>query len=248
MFSKKSSRFLSLSESWAILSQELWEEDFIDELAALFKKEGVSAILEYGCGSGHILHGLAKRGFFGVGVDKSKKMISLAKENYSHPCARYVRSDWLGADFSFQHFDCVMCRGNSLPYVLGWEKDIKLFDAKKARKRIEKSIDFMVSNTGGLLYIDTTSQKEIDNRGGHIEISSGKVKLQGLIIHDWKNRTRYTFGGGNYGEFAFYGGSAGYLMRAEEIEEMLRARGITDIWRPALKNEKMYDVVCARTG
>ena len=68
-----------LSRYWYLLVD--WKTRLakeIPDLTALFKKEGVTRILDIGCGTGEHDIALAEAGFYVVGVDLSTRMISVA--------------------------------------------------------------------------------------------------------------------------------------------------------------------------
>ena len=70
------SRHFDLLVDWDVrLAKEI--EDF----TRVFKKENVTSVLDIGCGTGRHVIALAKAGFRAVGVDRSKRMVSVAREN-----------------------------------------------------------------------------------------------------------------------------------------------------------------------
>ena len=154
---------MSLSKEWALLSRAMYGQKFIDELAEFFRKNNIKTILECGCGDGNVLYGLAKRGFRGIGIDEDSEMIQMANQEHSHPNITYIRLDWLNLGKISEQYDCVMCRGNSLSYVLNWGKDKKT-PFEIIIKSIAKSISLMFDRLkpNGLLYTDTVRQEDIN--------------------------------------------------------------------------------------
>ena len=241
---------LSLSQEWDTLSRAMYGKDFIAELAELFKSHNVKTILECGCGGGHILAGLAERGFDVVGIDSDKEMIDIARKNYSK--LKFELMNWLDLNLLSAKFDAVMCRGNSLTNVDSW------FNRKLAPSHnliaklssIKTSLKIMWGKVrkGGLLYIDTISQKEIDSNGGNVNFSRDGINLCGRIIHDWENRERIINGLGIVNGKKFSGGTVSYLIKPSEMKILmadLRPKP-SRIGEPNLKNEVNYCVVCAK--
>jgi SAM-dependent methyltransferase len=237
---------ISLSQEWAILSRYFYGQEFIDELAEFLKREKINELLECGCGDGNVLRGLAEKGFYGLGIDTSSEMISMALKYNQHPNIIYQKLNWLDLEQISKNFDAVMCRGNSLASCISWETED--FNPDKAYSSLQKSLCLMFNKlkNGGLLYLDTVSQREIDNNGGEVEFNFDKFYLKGKIEYDWKTRTRKAYGQGIInGEF-FSGGASSYLIRPEELEDLLKSFNPPYIWRPELKNEINYQVICAK--
>jgi len=202
---------ISLSEEWGILSRAMYGKDFIEELSDFLKKQNVETILECGCGDGNILRELAKRGLKGIGIDGDRHLIQEALKNNVHKNIEYKYFNWVEIEKLKGTFDSIICRGNSLSYVVSWDK--KSFNQNLAKKEIEKSISLFFDKLrkGGLLYVDTIPQKEIDEGGGKVKINTGEIYLEGEVIHDWKKRLRYIGGSGMLGDKYFSGGSSSYL-------------------------------------
>lgn len=239
---------LSLSQEWDILSRAMYGKDFIAELAELFKSHNVKTILECGCGGGHILAGLAERGFDVVGIDSDKKMISIARNNY--PKLKFELMSWLDLNLLSAEFDAIMCRGNSLTNVDSWSsrKLAPIHNRITKLSLIKTSLKIMWGKVrkGGLLYIDTISQKEIDSNGGNVNFSRDGINLCGRIIHDWENRERIINGSGIVNGKKFSGGTVSYLIKPIEIINLLAELRPDCIFEPKLQNEVNYYVICAK--
>ena len=237
---------ISLSQEWAILSRHMYGQEFIDGLAEFFRQQEIRELLECGCGDGHVLKGLAEHGFHVVGIDASSEMISMALEHNQHPDIRYQQLNWLSLYMIDPTFDCVMCRGNSLTQCVSWER--QQFDPHTAEKYLVKSLDLMFGklNPGGLLYLDTISQKETDNEGGEVEFNFENFYLEGKIKHDWKTRTRRTSGRGLINGEEFSVTSCSYLIKPQEMIDLIRLYNPSKIWTPNIPHETNYQVICAR--
>ena len=97
----------------------------------------------------------------------------------------------------------------------------------------------------GLLYLDTISQREIDNDGGAIKIKTVNLDLKGKIEYDWEKRLRYMFGKGYVNKEYFEGNSTSYLITPKELEKIVKFFKTKKVWFPNFKNETNYDIICA---
>ncbi len=239
---------MTLSQEWSALSEAMYGEDFIAELAAFLRQNGAQRILECGCGNGYFLEGLARRGFCGIGIDAEPEMIAMAEQEHAHTNLTYILMNWLNLGRLGETFDAVICRGNSLTYVNSWDKEKHDFDSDTISILIEKSIRIMYRQLkpGGILYLDTVSQGEIALGSRAVTISLPDIELVGRIEHDWQKRARYISGSGMVHGQEFCGDSICYLLTADELVEILRSLQPTGIWQPKLAHEPNYDVVCAR--
>ena len=240
---------ISLSREWIFLSEKLWGDTFISELFEFLNNYKVKTLLECGCGGGHTLKGLAEKGVKCVGIDNDEEMINYAQNNNSHPLVEYIKMNWLDSRLINQTFDVVMCRGNSLSSVAGWNMTKDNFDKNKAEKLMIESLETMFKKVknGGLLYMDTISQKEIEQSGGKLEINIDGISLRGKIEHDWKRRMRSIYGSGVIYGKKFSGGNTSYLMTPDELVFLIKKFcNPSEIWMPIFKNEIMYQPVCAK--
>lgn len=237
---------MSLSKEWALLSRAMYGQEFIDELSDFLHRQKVKTILECGCGDGNVLYGLALKNFEGVGIDADKEMIEKANRDNLHKNIRYKLMDWKNLYQLPDVFDAVICRGNSIS-IVEWGKETK-FNPERIKQLIIKNIDLMLKKVkhGGLFYIDTTSQTEIDMGDHEIKINFPDISLKGKITYDWKNRIRRTYGKGIVHNEPFEGGAISYLITPKELEDIIKGFNIKKIWHPNIKNEKNYYIIYAR--
>jgi hypothetical protein len=153
--------------------------------------------------------------------------------------------DWQDIQRLSEKFDVVICRGNSLPYITSWENRYLNSDLKK--EDVKRSIGYFLERLrlGGLLYLDTCSQYELDNGGRNVEINTEKVKLSGSINYDNDKRIRIVTGSGIILGEPFEGRSTSLVITPNELEDIVRSCKPSVIWHPRLISEKNYDIVCA---
>ena len=238
---------MSLSKAWACISKEIYRKEFIDELAEFLKKQQVNRILECGCGDGNVLRGLAERGFSGIGIDGSSEMIEIASQDNNHLNLDYVHLDWLDLKRISGQYDCVMCRGNSLPYVNSWNRDSS-FDSQYVQEEINESLRVMWNrlSQNGLLYVDTVKESDFKERSREVNLSSPEIKLKGRIDINLEKRIRKVYGEGIVCGERFSGGTESYLLIPEELEGYITKLNPKKIWMPNLNHEINYQVICAK--
>ncbi len=238
---------MSLSKEWALLSRAMYGQNFIEELSNFLKRQKVRTILECGCGDGNILQGLVNNGFNGLGIDGDSEMIQMANQEHSHPNINYQVLNWLDLGRLSEQYDCVMCRGNSLSYVLNWGKD-KREPAEIVTKSVAKSIGLMFDRLriNGLLYVDTVRQKDIDAGNRKIELKYPNILLKGKIEYDLARRIRRTYGEGVVLGKEFKGGGESVFITPNELEGMILGLKPARVWHPNLKSEVNYHIVCAK--
>ncbi len=237
---------MSLQTAWAYISRELYGEEFIEELAGFLQKQRVKNILECGCGDGHVVHGLAQRGFNGLGIDSDPEMFSLALKDNQHPNIKYNCLGWLNLGILKEQFDAVICRGNSLPCISGWG-DFNV-EPKKTREEIRKSIGLFFGKLkkGGLLYLDTCPEVEINSYGREIEINSRDTHLLGTISYEQNRQVRRIEGNGIIHGEPYQGVSTSLVIHPNELEQMVSEHSPSAVWHQKLVNENNYEVICAK--
>jgi len=240
---------ISLSATWTAISSAMYDQSFINDISNLLKRQGAQKILECGCGNGHILKGLADNGFWGIGIDLDKEMIEMALKRNNHPQIRYYHMNWLDVAQLKETFDAVMCRGNNVSVGYCWGMSSENFDPKIAREVLIKSLKeiFAVLNPDGLLYLDTTSQKEIDNNGGEKKIDVGDIHIESLISYDWSRRLRSVYGKGWVGDKYFEGTGISYLITLDELKNLIQKVCVPEkIWFPDVPSEINYQPICVK--
>lgn len=91
------------------------EVDYIEKLIARFSKKKVKSILDLGCGTGTHAHLLSQKGYSVDGVDRSKKMIEIAKK---HETEHLI---FFGGDITTIHlekkFDAIVSLFHVVSYI-----------------------------------------------------------------------------------------------------------------------------------
>lgn len=250
---KKNLHKISLSEEWAELSKSFCDPEFIHYLAKFLKNQKVSNILECACGDGHVLFGLAKEGISGVGIDTDKLLIRRAKKINSSKHIKYKNTSILSLSddsaTSTKYFDAVMCRGNSITALNSWGSTPKTFSPKKCQQAIKIGLKQMWDRVklGGILYLDTTKQKDIDRGNYEILIKNDNLKIKGFIKIDKKYKRRDVFGYGIVNGKQFDGGSSSYLISPEELRRLIiKLLKPKKIWTPKEIQDKNYEIICVK--
>lgn len=94
----------------------------IDELSRIFKKANNKSVVDVGCGKGHHVNLLNKKGFDASGIDKSSSMITKAKKKY--PNYKFKTGDALDSvNFEQSSVDAITC----LYFTIYYMEDKKRF-------------------------------------------------------------------------------------------------------------------------
>ena len=88
----------------------------VDEISRIFKKANSKSIVDIGCGSGHHVNLLSKKGFDVNGIDKSSSMITKAKKKY--PKQKFKVGDALeSVQFEPSSKDAITCLYFTIYYI-----------------------------------------------------------------------------------------------------------------------------------
>jgi 2-polyprenyl-3-methyl-5-hydroxy-6-metoxy-1,4-benzoquinol methylase len=185
---------------WETALQFMYDDQYLLSLDRLFRENKVRRVLDCSCGVGFPAIGLKERGYDVVCADADEKMLRRFYRNCLSRGvkieARKLRWEELSSNFA-EEFDCVLCRGNSLPYAVSWV-DSKA-DVTKALPEIEKALKnmFAVLKPGGILYVDSTPREALTPRHTAFVERFGCMKINGKTIemvwhmkHDLVNKVR----------------------------------------------------------
>lgn len=125
------SNFLDYAKYYNLLYQDKNYDQEVDFIVHLIKKHHPHAktILDLGCGTGKHASILKERGYDLVGVDLSKEMISIAKNNY--PSIEFICTDFKDLQMN-KKFDVVISLFHVLSYQTKNEDIDKFFQCIRA--------------------------------------------------------------------------------------------------------------------
>jgi SAM-dependent methyltransferase len=237
----------------------MYNGEYVKSLDSLFREHGVKKILDASCGIGFPSIRLSKFGYNITCTDGSEEMLRRFRKNCVKEGVRLesARLKWqdLSRHFS-EEFDCVMCRGNSLPYVISWNGKA---DISNASAEIEISIKnfYRVLRKGGVLYLDIHTREALTPERTVITEDFGEKKINGIktsmrwkIRHDLVNSKRtwepcIIMKRGNATE-EIKAVVDGYHIKHHELLEFVRKAGFSRIEAyKHFRGEENYDVFLA---
>lgn len=185
---------------WETGLQFMYNGNYVKSLDRFLKEHNAKRVLDCSCGVGFPAIDLKKLGYDVFCTDADEKMLrrfyrNCVKEGVKIE-AKKLRWQQLSRNFK-QEFDCVFCRGNSLPYVVSWVESKN--DIRKALPEIEKSIQnmFKVIKSPGFLYVDaspreafTPKQTVFEENFGCRKMNCKTVEMVWKIKHDLVNHVR----------------------------------------------------------
>lgn len=170
----------TLSAHW-MLTIQLWDQEAIATGVHKFlTANGCKKVLDASGGSGDCVLHLANLGGLELAFnDASEDMVSLARARLAEaghtdvPLHAEFWSDMPGRVVGEGTYDCVMIRGNSLPYVASWDEATATLDAAQGRAALVDSLRgaFAMVRPGGLLLVD----KSPNDRHGCFPVSNSGV-------------------------------------------------------------------------
>lgn len=98
----------AIAEPFAVSRQKPWPEllTLINVITSLVETHGNASLLDIGCGNGRVAEIAQQCKAYYTGIDISKKLIQLAKQNY--PAAHFEIGSMLKLPFPDHQFDMVM--------------------------------------------------------------------------------------------------------------------------------------------
>lgn len=254
-------KFQKLPLLWELCLKFLYNGNYIKGFDEFLKNKKVSNILDCACGTGFPSIKLSKFGYDITCSDENKEMLKRFNKNALDQKVNLytIHSKWQNLDKHFRdEFDCVLCRGNSLVYVISWGKD-KL-NPIKAKMEIENSLRnfYNVLKNGGFCYIDVPPRTEFEQpnniffeRFSKRRILGKEVNLLWMIKHEpdikirtwipeilvWNSasviyREKYTY--------------KSYLINHFEFIKMLKKVGFSKIDAyQKIEGENTYDIFIA---
>lgn len=260
---------MNIAEMWDTCIKFMWDEIYINGLDKFLKSNKVKTILDCGGGTGFPSIELKKRGWDISYCDNNKVMFEnfqkkSKKEKVQIP---YYFSNWAELSKKInKKFDAILCRGNSLIYASSWNATpllhytcILTYGPQPtvdeiigwSKENIKSSLRefFKILNKNGLAYIDITNKKEFDKKKypfveefGEKIIDGKKAKVTWELTHDYKNKLRKwkSIVVIDYQKYEFVNYS--YLLRHEELVELMEEVGFKDVKKVKIEGEKNYNV------
>jgi SAM-dependent methyltransferase len=239
---------------WSVSLEFLYGEEYINNLIDFFNSKKIRSILDCACGIGFPSIGLKKAGFDVFCSDGSKQMIVKFEEKCKAEKIKIPHQilRWDELDKLLQKFDAVLCRGNSLIYVDSWDSYSNLEKTFDHIKNVLKKM-YQKVNSGGILYVDLTSQTEYDNGPELLEnfgekfVNGEKTSLLWRVKHYWRDRKRIVhserrINGVTY-EYDYYS----FLLKNEELIKLLKEVGFLKVEPIKISGENGYDIfICTK--
>ncbi len=244
---------------WDLCLKFMYNGEYANSLDKFLKKNNVKRVLDASCGVGFPAIDLSKLGYDVFCSDGSGEMLNMFDKNAAREGVKIESKKIFWQDLSKQfgeEFDLVMCRGNSLPYVVSWHNEKP--NLKKAPAEIEESIRnfYSVLKPDGICYIDLSPRESFTPKLTHIieefeyqDINGEKITMIWDIKHDlvnhiriWNPEITMEKKGSNIVEKVniYY---KAYHMRHSELVSMMKTAGFKKVEKYVdLAGESNYDI------
>jgi len=243
----------SLPDLWEMTLPFLYDAQYVESLIVFLRERGVGSVLDCACGTGFPSIQLKRAGFDVYCSDGSEEMIRRFRVNMKKTGLdipnRVLR--WHDLHKLEKRFDAVLCRGNSLIYLDSWLSNEPsatnfLSNAPVALRQMRG-----VLNARGFLYVDSISADEYQRGPSLVEefgeriVNDLPMRLTWTVKHDWKQMNRIVRSARRIGEITFCHDYRGFLLKHEELQNMLSAAGFSRVRKIKLDGERAYDVYIA---
>lgn len=252
----------SFAELWKLTEYKLLYDSqaYTEEMEGLFKKIGInkqSKILDTCVGPGFFSTELLAKGYNLQTSDMSEETVKPFKESLKELGIEHnvVKSSWLDLPkhFEGESFDMLFNRGNTIIYAAGgWNVDKKI-NAKESLNALEKTlrIFYDLLKPGGYLYVDKFRDSEIPDRKVAARLNIQDTKEQKDLVFYVERKPEDNVRFAQMLLRMENGSEAGlpnvaYDLSEEEIEELLRKVGFSEINKVKLKEEKHFVVWLAK--
>lgn len=245
---------MSLADLWDITTTYMWDQRYVEGLDLFLKSKKVKKVLDAAGGTGFPCLELRRKGWDITYSDGSRIMMGHFKKRMEGSGQQIPQhhSNWLDLSGNVPgRFDAVLCRGNSLIYVDSWdESGIKADTKEKIRKALQEF--YKTLNDGGLLYVDITNKREFDQQDypiteelGERTIGGKSTKLTWELNHDYERRIRTCRSVLSRDGQEYVHTYHSYLLRHEELVDMLREVGFRKVEEANIDGENSYSVFVA---
>jgi SAM-dependent methyltransferase len=206
-------------------------------------------ILEIGCGAGSTLLGLAEAGFRCWGLDNDIHMLRKLVER-GGKSVPLICADWVNLKniFSPNHFDALICWGNSLIYTQNWgEENIEpTLASSEIDETLQGAYDCLTS--GGKIIIESIGEAE-ENIDILYRDDFSKGDLREEIVwhveHDKDRKIRRMVSerkeSGDFGSYIFQTEFVGYLLSPLDLIARFNAAGFENV-KAIKRAHSPYDI------
>ena len=239
---------------WESTIAFLYSEDYAEHLIEFLKDKKISTVLDCACGIGFPSIQVSKAGFDVICSDGYADMLERFQKNCQDAGVTIPvkHLTWSQLYTLYRTFDIVLCRGNSIIYVDSWTHVLDP-SIETVLNHIRFSLQKMycLLNEGGFLYVDISSSREyaagprIHEDFGERVFDGEKVHLTWDITHDWDKRVRAVKSLRTIDGIAYTHEYSGFLLKHEELVEILTDVGFEKVEKIAFPGERLYDVYIA---
>ncbi|MFA5872201.1 MAG: aminotransferase class V-fold PLP-dependent enzyme [Parcubacteria group bacterium] len=250
------------AELWKLTEYKLLYDSqaYAEEMEKLFEKIGInkkSNILDTCVGPGFFSTELLQKGYNLQTADMSEKTIKPFQESLREAGIKHkvTKSSWLDLTrhFGNESFDMLLNRGNTIIYAGGgWNEDKKI-NASQSLNALEKTLKvyFDLLKQGGYLYVDKFRDSEIPDKkvAARLNIKStgeqkdlvfyverkpeDNVRFAQLLLRDKSGKENGL-------------PNVAYDLSEEEMENLLKKVGFSEIKKLKLKEERHFVVWLAK--
>jgi 2-polyprenyl-3-methyl-5-hydroxy-6-metoxy-1,4-benzoquinol methylase len=243
---------MNIAELWEIFLQfEYDEKILLKGIENFLKKYKRKKILDCACGSGFLTLNLIKRGYDITCTDGSASMLKFLSVKAKKMGIRIKSQKILWSQLAKKYsndFDVLLCRGSSLIYVNAWDRSSQ---GKKEAVLNALQNFFDVLKPGGILYIDTTTEKALRSKKplrakfkprkihNHIiEIEEVIFTNRSKKLRTWKPTAIVDGQSHSFTRYSLY-------LPHNELKKMLKEVGFIDVKKRTIPGEH-YAVFIAR--
>lgn len=211
-----------------IFPQNPMQLSFIDKLSPIMKNH---TIIEIGCATGNLTELLSRKSSHVIGIDLDDELLKVGNDKY--PTLRLEKMNMLDINSLGQHFDKVLCFGNTLVHLPNRSLVQEFFHKVCESLSIEGAFIVQIINYDRIINKNVDHLATISNE--HIEFVR-KYDLNNTVVHFNTELTIKESG-------QVINNSIPLLtLRKDEIEEMLTRAGFKDIvFYGNLKAEPLTD-------
>ena len=243
---------MNIVELWEIFLQfEYDEKVLLKGIENFLKQYKKKKILDCACGSGFLTLNLIKRGYDITCTDGSASMLKFLSVKAKKMGIRIKSQKILWSQLAKKYsndFDVLLCRGSSLIYINSWDRSSK---EKKGSVLNALQNFFDVLKPGGILYVDTTTEKVLRSKKP-IQVKYRPKKIHNRIVEikeviftnrskklrTWKPTVIVDGRSYSFARYSLY-------LPHNELKKMLKEVGFKDVKKRTIQGEH-YAVFVAK--